>query len=202
MSDHILDLLGAYLDGELGSKQLHKVEAHLAECLVCQEEYAALQALSATLQEAPLPDFPSPERLATNVALRLPRRPSAPTHNIILNVSWWLVPVGLIITWIFISTTFLASDLVTAAHDWGLLNSASDWLGSSSSNDANYSTFLGQFGFLEPGTLQWFTVSESFVRNFISTFFWQGSIAMLYLSWIAIWWTRHKHQGLGQLLES
>ncbi|MCJ7703193.1 MAG: zf-HC2 domain-containing protein [Anaerolineales bacterium] len=202
MSDHILELLGAYLDGELRSKQLHKVEVHLAECLVCQEEYAALQALSATLQKASLPDFSSPERLATDVALRLPRRPSVPTHNNILNIGWWLVPVGLIITWIFISTTFLASDLVTAANDFGLLNSASDWLVSNSTSEANYSTFLGQFGFLEPGTLQWFTISESFARNFISNFFWQVSIAMLYLSWIAIWWARHTRQGLGQPLES
>ena len=202
MSDHILELLGAYLDGELRSIQLHKVEAHLAECLVCQEDYAALQALSATLQEASLPDFSSPERLATDVALRLPRRPSVPTHNKVLNVGWWLVPLGLIITWIFISTTFLTSDLVTAANDFGLLNSASDWLVSSSSIEANYSAFLGQFGYIETDILQWFTISESFTRNFISNFFWQVSIVMLYLSWIAIWWARHTRQGLGQSLES
>jgi hypothetical protein len=202
MSDHILELLGAYLDGELRSGQLHKVETHLVECLVCQEAYAALQVLSVTLQGAPTPDFSSPERLAAEVALRLPRRPSVPAHNKVLNVGWWLVPVGLIITWIFISTTTLASDLVTAANGFGLLNSASDWLVSNSSSEANYSTLLGQFGFLEPGPLQWFTFSENFTRNFISNYFWQVSIAMLYLSWIAIWWARHTRHGLDQHLES
>jgi len=30
----------------------------------------------------------------------------------------------------------------------------------------------------------------------------QISIALLYLSWIAIWWTRHQRQQQGQLLES
>jgi hypothetical protein len=29
----------------------------------------------------------------------------------------------------------------------------------------------------------------------------QVSIALLYLSWMAIWWARHTHQGHGQLLE-
>jgi len=202
MSDHILELLGAYLDGELHSKQLHEVETHLSECLVCQEEYAALQALSETLQGAPSPDFSSPERLAAEVTLRLPRKPSAPTQNKVLNIGWWLVPVGLIITWIFISTTFLTSDLVTAANGFGLLNSGTDWLASSSSTETIYSSLLGQFGLLEPGLLQLFRLSESFTRKFISNNFWQVSIAMLYLSWIAIWWARHTRQGIGQPLES
>ena len=202
MSDHILEYLGAYLDGELHGRGLTKVEAHLADCLICQEEYAALQTLSATLGEVPLPEFSSPERLASDVALRLPRRSTAPMQNKVLGVGWWLVPVGLLVTWIFISTTFLASDIVTAAKDFGLLNSASDWLVSSSSSEAQYTTFLGQLGILEPDTLQWFTISESFTRNFISNTFWQVSIAMLYLSWIAIWWARHTRKGLGQSLKS
>ena len=95
MSDHVLELLGAYLDGELHNGQLRKVEAHLDECQTCQEEYQALQALSATLQEAPLPDFPSPERLAADVALRLPRKPVVPVRRKALELGWWLVPVGL-----------------------------------------------------------------------------------------------------------
>jgi hypothetical protein len=202
MSDHILELLGAYLDGELDSRQLQNVESHLVECLVCQEEYEAMQALSARLQGSPTPEFSSPERLAAEVALRLPRRQSVPTQNKALNIGWWLVPVGLIITWIFISTTTLASDLVTAANGFGLLNSASDWLVSSSSSGGSYASLLGRFGFLEPGTLQWFTFSENITRDFISNHFWQVSIAMFYLGWIAIWWARHTRQGLGQPLES
>jgi len=202
MSDHILEYLGAYLDGELHGRGLIKVEAHLAECLICQEEYAALQTLSATLGEAPSPEFSSSERLTSAVALCLPRRSTAPMHNKVLGVGWWLVPVGLLVTWIFISTTFLAGEIVTTAKDFGLLNSASDWLVSSSLSEIKYATFLGQFDFLEPGVLQWFTISERFTRNILSNIFWQVSIAMLYLSWIAIWWARHRRQGLGQPLKS
>ena len=94
MSDHIIELLGAYLDGELHNGQLRKVVAHLDECMACQEEYQALRALSATLREAPLPDFPAPERLAADVALRLPRKPVTPARQRALEIGWWLAPVG------------------------------------------------------------------------------------------------------------
>ena len=201
MSDHILDLLGAHIDGELHGGQLRKVEAHLAECESCLEEYYAIQALSATLHVAPLPDFPSPDRFVAAVALRLPRKPVKPLRNRALEIGWWLAPVGLIVVWIFLSTTILVGNVVTAAGGFGLLDSASAWLTNGPSG-ANYSAFVGQFGLLEQGHLEWFAASESFTRTFISSIFWQVSIAMLYLSWFAIWWARHTRQGLGQPLDS
>ena len=202
MSDHVVNLLGAYMDNELHGKQLQKVEAHLFECSFCKEEYAALRALSATLGEVPTPEFPSSERLANEVALRLPRKPVTPAHRKALEIGWWLVPVGLIATWIFISTTFIVSDIVSAANVFGFLNNTSDWLVAGSSSGATYSAFVGQFGVFEPDTLQWLTRSESFTRTIFVDVFWQVSIAMLYLSWIAIWWARHTRQGLGQPLEN
>ena len=36
MSEHIVEQLGAYLDGELHNRQLQKVEAHLTECETCR----------------------------------------------------------------------------------------------------------------------------------------------------------------------
>jgi len=201
MSDHILELLSAYLDGELHSGQLRRVEAHLDECQSCLEEYYSLQALSATLRAEPLPEFPSLERLAADVTLRLPRKPVKPMSRRALEIGWWLAPVGLIVTWAFVSTTILVSNVVTAAGDFGLLDSASAWLVAGTTG-ANYSAFIGQFGLLEQGSLEWFSVSERFTRSFISSIFWQVSIAMLYLSWIAIWWARHTRQGLDQPLES
>jgi hypothetical protein len=201
MSDHILELLGAYIDGELKGGQLRRVEAHLGECQSCLEEYYALQALSATLRGAPTPDFPSSERIAADVALRLPRKPVRPVSSRALEIGWWLAPVGLIVAWIFVSTTILVSNVITTAGDFGLLNNASAWLVAGPSG-ANYSTFIGQFGLLEGGSLEWFTFSESFTRSFISSIFWQVSIALLYLSWIAIWWARHTRLGLGGALDS
>ena len=201
MSDHVLDLLGAYIDGELHGGQLRKVEAHLGECQICLEEYQALQALSVTLREAPVPDFPSPERLAAEVALRLPRTPVKPVSRRALEFGWWMAPVGLIVAWIFVSTTILVSNVVTAAGDFGLLDSASAWLVAGPSG-ANYSAFLGQFGLLAGNGLEWAEMTEALTRTNASQIFWQVSIALLYLSWLAIWWARHTRQGLSRLLDS
>ena len=105
-------------------------------------------------------------------------------------------------TWIFISTVFLVSDVVSAANGFGLLSSASDWLVSGSSSSANYSALVGQFGFLDTEALQWFTRSESIARSVIADIFWQVAIGMFYLSWLAIWWARHTRQRLGVALDN
>lgn len=195
MSDHILDLLGVYLDGELRNGQLRKVEAHLNECRTCLEEYQALQALSLTLQDATLPEFAAPERLAGQVALRLPRTPEKPMSHRALEFGWWLAPVGLILAWIFLSTTLLLSDVIKTANDFGLVSSAATWLVSSSSTEAYWSGTLGQMGLLAGESLQWAEMTEVFSKTTLPQIIWQASIALLYLSWMAIWWARQARRG-------
>ena len=102
MSDHISELLGPYLDGELTAGGLRKVEAHLGECPACQGELEALGSLSFTLRETGLPEFTSVEQLVTGVMLGLPRKPVKPVTHRTLEVGWWLAPVGLLIIWILI----------------------------------------------------------------------------------------------------
>ena len=202
MSEHVLELLGAYLDGELHGGQLRKVETHLEECQSCREEVQSLQTLSAALQAAPLPGFPAPERLAAEVVLRLPRTPVKPVSRRALEIGWWMAPVGLILAWIFLSTTLLVSNVVTTANELGLLSSTSAWLVSSLQAEAYWSGTLGQFGFLAGNSLQWAERTESFTRIAVPQITWQVSIALLYLSWMAIWWARHTRQGPGQPFES
>jgi hypothetical protein len=202
MSDHVLDLLGAYLDGELYGGQLRKVKAHLEECQDCREEYQSLQALSWTLQAAPAPDFPTPERLAADVVLRLPRVPVKPMSRRVLEFGWWLIPAGLIATWVFISTTLLVSEIVTTASEFGLLQSISAQLIPNSLVGAHWSSTLGQFGVLSGSNLQWAEITEAFTRTVVPLITWQVSIALLYLSWMAIWWARHTRRGYEGPLDS
>ena len=58
-----------------------------------------------------------------------------------------------------------------------------------------WTSTLGQFGMLEGDSLQWAETTESFTRNILPQFVWQVSIALLYLTWIAIWWARQTRQG-------
>ena len=202
MSDHILEQLGPYLDGELHGKSLQKVKLHLTECMTCQEEYTLLENLSATLQEAPSPDFPSPEDFASDLALLLPGKPALPIREKALEFGWWLAPIGLIAIWIFISTTNLVSGAITFANTLGVLNDTSTWLVSGSAPETYWSAALGQFGFLSGNNLQIAEMAEAITRITLPQIVWQVSLATLYLSWMAIWWARHERQGLGQALES
>ncbi len=202
MSDHMLEWLGAYLDGELRNGQLRKVQAHLETCKSCMLAFQDLQAVKDALHEVPAPAFPAPERLAAEVALRLPRAQIKPMRQRTLEIGWWLAPVALLLALIFIHTTFLVSEMVTTAADFGLLNQVEARLISGGTDVAPYTAVLGRFGLLDQGGLQWVTFSESLTRTTAEGLFWQISISLLYLSWMAIWWARHTLQEPGQPLWS
>lgn len=201
MSDHVIEWLNAYLDGELKGGRLQQAEEHLAECEACRAELKSLRDLSVLLQEIPAAEFASRERFVSQVNLRLSQRRSAPMKNKVSEVGWWTIPVGLLMAWIFISAAGLVSDMVAAADSFGLLDSAGALLISDSSGYAYWASALGQIGLLEGDSLGWAEATESFTRNVLPQFVWQVSIAMLYLTWIAIWWARQTRRGQAPLLE-
>jgi Putative zinc-finger len=204
MSKHVSEWLNAYHDGELRSNRLHYVETHLAECELCQAELESLENLSDLLQEVPTPKFTPVERFASQVNLRLPHKQTAVSRRQILEISWWMIPVGLLAVWIFIGTSFFISDILSAANNLGLLRGISDWMAFGPSNDIYLSATLSQLGLLSGNSLRWAESTEAFTRMSLPLISLQISIALLYLSWIAIWWarhTRHQRQQPSQLLE-
>lgn len=201
MSNHITEWLNAYLDGELKNKQHHQVEEHLAECEACHAELESLQSLSALLHEVPAAEFTSNERFVSQVNLRLPQRRIKNAQNKITEVGWWMIPIGLLTVWVFVSTSILLSNVVSVADTLGLLdNTTAAWI-SSPSDTAEVTSTLGQFGVLSGNSLQWAERSENFTRNALPQIIWQVSIAILYLAWFAIWWARQTTQGQVPLLE-
>src|SRR5262245_7350025 len=125
MSSHVSEWLNAYHDGELRGIRLKQVEAHLAECQVCQAEHESLKKLSGVLSEVHVPRFTRPEQFAGQVNLRLPQSQRGSLGKRALEIGWWMVPVGLAATWIFFSTVFVVRDLMSAANNLGLLSSIS-----------------------------------------------------------------------------
>lgn len=201
MSDHVTEWLNAYYDGELKGGRLRQVEDHLAACEACRAELESLRELSVWLHEAPAAEFVSQERFVSQVNLRLTQRRSTPMKNKVADVGWWMIPVGLLMAWVFFSTTALISDLVAAAGNLGALDNAGALLSSDPSANAAWASTLGRIGLLEGESLGWAESAESFARNVLPQFVWQVSIAMLYLTWIAIWWTRRKRREQAPLLE-
>ena len=202
MSEHMTEWLGAYLDGELQGNQLHRVEAHLAECSTCRMEMESLQELTSLLHAVRAPEFTPPERFAAQLGLRLPHKQHSGSPIRILEISWWMMPVGLLATWVFISTSFIVSEIVSVANSLGLLTRVSGGTIFGTTNIANWSATLGRFGLLSGNSLNWSSSLEAFARTSLPEITLQVSIALLYLSWIAIWWVRRQGPGSGQLLEN
>ena len=201
MSKHVTEWLSAYVDGELHGSRLQHVKAHLVECEACQLELDSLDRLAGLLQEVPAPAFIPAERLAAQVSLRLPHPKLAAPGKQVLEIGWWLIPVGLLASWLFINVLFLASHIVSFANNFGLLTGVSNWMLVGTANTADWSATLGQFGVLRGGSLDIAASLERFARTSLPQITLQIAIAFLYLSWIAIWWTRRRPQELGPLLE-
>jgi anti-sigma factor RsiW len=68
-----IDLLDAYLDGELDLVRSLDIERHLSECANCSAALASLQSLQAALRSAPL-RYQAPPRLARRVKSTLRRQ--------------------------------------------------------------------------------------------------------------------------------
>lgn len=201
MPNHITEWLNAYLDGELHGNRLHHVEKHLTECASCRSELESLQSLSRLLHKVPAPDFTSPERFTAQVNLLLPQKPVAAPRNRLFEIGWWMIPVGLLAVWVFINTATIVSNIVSTANNLGMVDSANTLLISGATDPTNWTSTLSQLGFLKNNSLQWIDMTENYTKSVLPQFVWQVSIALLYLTWIAIWWASQTRQEYGQLLE-
>jgi hypothetical protein len=203
MSNHVTEWLNAYLDDELKNGRLDLVEKHLAECEECQAELESLQNVSSLLHEAPAPEFISSERFASQVGLRLPHEQPKAIKRKAQEMGWWMIPVSLLLLWVLIGTSEVVSGVILTADRLGLLTLGDTpaWLAADPSTGTVWSGRLGEFGLLSGGSLQWAELAESFTRNKLPQVILQAAIALLYLSWVAIWWARHTRRENGQLSE-
>jgi predicted anti-sigma-YlaC factor YlaD len=199
MSEHIIQWLGAYHDGELSGLRLRQVEQHLAECAECRAELDGLQGLAELLQgTAPAGDFLPTERFVANLTLNLPRQPEPPQPHRILEIGWWLIPVGLLGAWVFVQVTFALSTLALAAADTGLLGSNLAWLPGNAPQMEWFTTVMNLFG-NQIGLTGQFALAELneanlFVAQLLGRLLPQAVLAVLYLGWLGAWWLRHQRQ--------
>ena len=194
MADHITEWLGAYLDGELRGTRLRQVESHLAACEQCQIELDGMQGLSALLHEtAPTGDFLPAERFVSNLTLNLPRQTEQSQTRKSLEIGWWLIPVGLLGTWVFVQATFQLSSLVMAASDFGLFGANFTWFDGGIQQTRWFALLMNIFDG-QPGFLFTLNNTDLFLQNLTGQFIWQAALAVLYLGWLASWWIRYQRQ--------
>ena len=198
MTEHVKQWLNAYFDGELHGARVSQVESHLAECAECKAELDGLRKLSALLRDtAPTNEFISTKRFVSNLTLNLPRQPEQTQPRKILEISWWLIPIGILGTWVFLQVTFLLSRLVLIVSDAGLLGNTFTVFKGNPSQAQWLETltwlFGNQLGFNQT-VISTLNNADLFIQNQGSAFIWQALLATIYLVWLASWWFRQQNQ--------
>jgi hypothetical protein len=201
MSEHVTAWLAAYHDRELGVRRSRQVESHLADCEACCAELERLRGLSALLLESrAVGSLTPPERFVAQVGLRLQRRPVRPAWQRTLEVSWRLMPLGLLGMWAIVQAVLIVSGVALIALQVGLGGEAGVWLLPASQ--------------LEPGFADAFRLSAAGLSNvgrimgrllsLVGPLGWSAAlnlvslvvIGLLYWSWLVSWWVRRQHQQL------
>jgi predicted anti-sigma-YlaC factor YlaD len=176
MNEHVNGWLTAYFDDELGELRSQKVQAHLKECEGCREELAALSSLRQLLGDNPEASDLLPANLfASQVALRLTRRPSHPFMQRAITVAWGSIPAVLLAIWVFIQTLFILTSMGRIAMDLGLWSDLPSGLSLAVSNSP-------------ANALMW--------NLGLSTL-----IGLAILSWLASWWIRQQDSMTRQVTE-
>jgi predicted anti-sigma-YlaC factor YlaD len=196
MNGHVTHWLAAYHDGELRGRRLRQVENHLAECAACRAELNELRCLSALLQESAAVEGLMPaERFVAQVGLRLPRRPTKPAWQRTLETGWRLAPAGLVGAWAFVQAVSIVAGVVLIA----LQVCGVDVLGLQ--QPAHHETWLMvALNYLGAGLNETILI----VMKTLDVLAWgltlhltaTLAIVLLYWSWLASLWARHRHQQL------
>jgi len=199
MSEHVLEWLGAYHDGELRGRRLARVQEHLADCEACRAELDKLQALTSLLA-SPLPTdlLLPPERFVAQVGLRLPHQPAQPAWQRALERGWQMVPLGLLGTWAVAQVVFIVATAVMLAWRMGLGESlTAGWLPAWQSEPGlTEALSLSGAGLRDVGPFAWRLLSSGGPLGwglvlYLGMMF---VIGVLYWSWLASWWIYRQHR--------
>ncbi len=215
MIEHVTDLLGAYIDGELQGLRLRQVEEHLSKCAACGKELAELRHLSTLLQKSvPMEAFTPADKFAANMVLQLsaqgaratgPRRAAPVQPQKPLSFVWWLAPVGVLCAWVLAQSLFTLGSIASTANLAGLLGRLPAWLSTAPEQSLWFSASMGLFG----GQLSSSSKAVLDILNNISVtgaslaiqLVLQAGIALAYWAWLALWWRRRRANQQGALPE-
>jgi anti-sigma factor RsiW len=199
MREHATHLLGAYVDGELRGSRLRWVESHLEKCVACQKEVDALLALRQVLQGSPaMETITSPDRFVAQVGLKLPRRQEQPPAQRALDLSWRMVPAGLLLSWAFVQAVFLTAGVVQAAVRLGLGGEVGALLFPAGTGGMSLPDVarLSQASMAEAVQILIDAVQSGGAAAWLLLLYvtFTVVIGLLYWSWLASWWALRRHR--------
>jgi len=199
MIDHVTHLLGAYHDGELQGKRLNHVEEHLSTCESCQAELEQMQALSNTLALYPAPSaLTSADTFVAQVALQMPRSPDEPTIKRAFNFGWQAAPVGILSVWAFVQSLLIVSGIIFLLMRLGVNLEPMTNLLAPPSGGLNLGMFFGFEGesISELGRTAVEILGVGGPLGWGPMFYLALMLilGLLYCSWMASWWVRHRQK--------
>ncbi len=167
MSEHVLEWLPAYHDGELPPGRRRQVEDHLQDCAACRAELKTLTGLSALLKADPAPAHTPPERFAAQVQLLLPRS-NSPRQDTQWLPRWLLgAPLIIIVIGAFLQAALWVTSFALTTDS--IFPGLAPWLAPDSSLD-----MLGTLTALNIALLA-------------------GAVS-LWAAWMAFWWAWKQNQ--------
>jgi anti-sigma factor RsiW len=170
MSEHVLEWLPAYHDGELPPSRCRQVEDHLPDCPACRAELETLTGLSTLLKADPAPAHTPPERFAAQVQLLLPRSASSSRQNTQRLPRWVLgAPLILIVVWAFLQAALWVTSFALTTDS--IFPGLAPWLAPDNSLD-----MLGTLTALNIALL--------------------AGAVILWAAWMAFWWAWKQNQDL------
>jgi anti-sigma factor RsiW len=173
MTQHILEWLPAYHDGELSPSRRQLVEKHLQDCPSCNAELQMLQGLSTLLKADPAPAFTPPQRFAAQVQLRLPRSATSRLGKNAERLPRWVLgaPLALIIVGAFLQAALWVTSIMLA----------NNWIFGS-----------GPFA----GWLAADNMVDMFVTLSVLNIALLAGIVVLWSAWLAFWWVWKQNQNI------
>lgn len=188
MTEHMEIWLDAYIDGELSTAQKRAADTHLAQCSRCQDLLEQYRRLSGLLQEAPSAVGLKPEsRFISEVNLRLKRQPARlMQRNKALLFGWQVLPILLLLAFIFLQTVLILSSILGFIPNVGSL--LLDRAGSLSSLLSIPQPMSGLLEFAGgPHLMSW---------NWLTELAALAAISLMYMCWLASWWARNRQKAV------
>jgi hypothetical protein len=142
----------------------------------------------------------TPERFVARVGLRLPRHQERPPVERALELSWKLVPAGLLFALAFVQTVFVIGGLLHLALSLGLGGDVGALLFPSTSAGVSIPDLssLSQANVLEVAQMAIGVVRDGNAFAWVLVLYLAllVVIGFLYWSWLATWWARRRHRQL------
>lgn len=186
MNDHITDLIDIFLDGEVDSREVEAIEAHIAVCSDCAKEIQRRRRLSVILQSHPrMREVKSDQQFAKEVIDRIkPHETSLPGESQGQDMAWIGFPLLLIAGLTFLQVVWVESRLVNFIPQVGEVFDSSQ--------------ILMPFSFAIPSVInqliRFLPGGSIWNWNWYTTIILSACLGILYISWLAGWWVKNQQR--------